>query len=186
MNSVVSSDFQISPYSVVEFEDIKAVAINPLQLNGGTKAAPSPFAYATTFILDRFAYRLISAGSRWAMRNTGKLGCMEKCAYARSIYVSSSQIPFVPSPTFQSFASTMAGLLTYLDVTLFILMLLLLKRVLSKKSHQLPPGPRKLPLLENLLDMPLEQEWVKFGEWGDKWGTFSFTFLFWSVVTQHR
>ena len=81
----------------------------------------------------------------------------------------------------------MAGLFTYLDVTLFVLMLLLLKRVMSKKPQQLPPGPRKLPLLENLLDMPLAQEWVKFGEWGDKWGTFSPTlFFFGLVVTHHR
>jgi len=66
----------------------------------------------------------------------------------------------------------MAGLLTFLDVALFALMLVLLKGLMSKKSNQLPPGPRKLPLLENLLDMPMSHEWFKFAEWGEKWGTF--------------
>jgi len=65
----------------------------------------------------------------------------------------------------------MAGLITFLDVALFALMLILLKGVI--KSHQLPPGPRKLHLLGNLLDMPLSHEWAKFAEWGEKWGTFS-------------
>ena len=51
----------------------------------------------------------------------------------------------------------------------------------------LPPGPRGLPiigvrtvpflmylcslsLLQNLADMPKQEEWVTFAEWGCKWG----------------
>ena len=51
----------------------------------------------------------------------------------------------------------------------------------------LPPGPRGLPiigvrtvpffmylcslsLLQNLADMPKQEEWVAFAEWGRKWG----------------
>jgi len=68
------------------------------------------------------------------------------------------------------------ALFTFLDVALFALMLVLLKGLMSKKSNPLPPGPRKLPLLENLLDMPATYEWFKFAEWGEKWGTLSPTY----------
>jgi hypothetical protein len=51
----------------------------------------------------------------------------------------------------------------------------------------LPPGPRGLPiigvrtvpfsrisahypLLQNVADMPKQEEWVTFAEWGRKWG----------------
>ena len=68
------------------------------------------------------------------------------------------------------------ALFMFLDIALFALMLVLLKGLMSKKSIPLPPGPRKLPLLENLLDMPTTHEWFKFAEWGEKWGTFPPTY----------
>jgi cytochrome P450 len=36
----------------------------------------------------------------------------------------------------------------------------------KNRHHQspLPPGPRKLPLIENLLDMPLEYPWIEYRE----------------------
>ncbi|KAF8961871.1 cytochrome P450 [Flammula alnicola] len=64
----------------------------------------------------------------------------------------------------------MASFLAFLDVALLALALVLLKKILSKSSAPLPPGPRKLPLLGNLLDLPTTQEWVTFAEWGQKWG----------------
>ncbi|KAK0479598.1 cytochrome P450 [Armillaria novae-zelandiae] len=33
-----------------------------------------------------------------------------------------------------------------------------------------PPGPRGLPLIGNLLDMPSEKEWLTFAKWGEKYG----------------
>ncbi|KAJ3503676.1 hypothetical protein NLJ89_g8327 [Agrocybe chaxingu] len=64
----------------------------------------------------------------------------------------------------------MPRLLTILDVALFVLGVFLVNRFVKRKSAPLPPGPRKLPLLENLLDMPTTHEWLKFAEWGEKWG----------------
>lgn len=66
---------------------------------------------------------------------------------------------------------------TLLDIALLILGVVLLKKVFSRLSAApLPPGPRRLPLLGNLLDMPTSQEWLTFANWGKKWGTL-FIFL---------
>ena len=45
------------------------------------------------------------------------------------------------------------------------------------KTHKssllpLPPGPRKLPLLANLLDLPTTHQWLKFIEWGKEFSMF--------------
>ncbi|KAF8154968.1 OrdA protein [Crassisporium funariophilum] len=41
----------------------------------------------------------------------------------------------------------------------------------SKKTQgTLPPGPKGLPVIGNVADMPAQQEWVTFAEWGRKWG----------------
>ena len=38
----------------------------------------------------------------------------------------------------------------------------------------LPPGPKGLPLVGNLCDMPAEKEWLTFARWGEKYGIFLF------------
>ncbi|THU85007.1 cytochrome P450 [Dendrothele bispora CBS 962.96] len=40
----------------------------------------------------------------------------------------------------------------------------------SKYPAPLPPGPRGLPVVGNVLDMPSEKEWLTFAEWGRKYG----------------
>lgn len=52
-----------------------------------------------------------------------------------------------------------------------IFCLYLVKRwVMSRSRLSLPPGPRPLPLIGNILDMPSEHEWQTFARWGEQWG----------------
>ncbi|KAF7328481.1 Cytochrome P450 [Mycena venus] len=39
-----------------------------------------------------------------------------------------------------------------------------------KKSPRLPPGPRGLPIIGNVLDIPTEKHWLKFTELAEVWG----------------
>jgi hypothetical protein len=49
-----------------------------------------------------------------------------------------------------------------------------ISKLLAKRPvAPLPPGPKRLPLLGNLLDMPTQQEWLTFAEWGKKYGAYS-------------
>ena len=57
-----------------------------------------------------------------------------------------------------------------LDVAVAVFGIILVKKIFTKRSGPLPPGPPKLPILQNLLDMPNSQEWITFAEWGKKWG----------------
>ncbi|PPQ96482.1 hypothetical protein CVT26_010476 [Gymnopilus dilepis] len=64
----------------------------------------------------------------------------------------------------------MAGLLTLVDIAMLSFAFVLLRKILAKKSLPLPPGPPRLPLLGNVMDMPSSQEWFTFAKWGEKWG----------------
>lgn len=61
--------------------------------------------------------------------------------------------------------------LIWLDVVAAVFGIVIVKKLFTKRSSALPPGPSKLPLLENLLDMPTSHEWLTFAEWGKKWGS---------------
>ncbi|THU82960.1 cytochrome P450 [Dendrothele bispora CBS 962.96] len=60
---------------------------------------------------------------------------------------------------------------TYLDIILAALAVYCVVRVVSRRSSlPLPPGPRRLPIIGNLLDMPLSKEWETFSKWGKEYG----------------
>ena len=40
----------------------------------------------------------------------------------------------------------------------------------AAKAHPYPPGPKPLPLIGNILDMPTSDEWEKAVEWGQQYG----------------
>ncbi|KAF8177313.1 cytochrome P450 [Mycena galopus ATCC 62051] len=43
----------------------------------------------------------------------------------------------------------------------------------KRKTPPLPPGPRGLPLLGNIFDVPSHDHWLKFAEMGEIWGDIS-------------
>ena len=53
-----------------------------------------------------------------------------------------------------------------------LLFLVARKRKESTKlsSYPLPPGPKGLPIIANLFNMPTEKEWLTFTEWGKTYG----------------
>ncbi|KAI0045440.1 cytochrome P450 [Auriscalpium vulgare] len=63
-------------------------------------------------------------------------------------------------------------LITLLDIALAGIAVWLVKTILSSKRSPapLPPGPKGLPLLSNLLDLPQKEQWKTFADWGRKYG----------------
>ncbi|KAK0185225.1 cytochrome P450 [Armillaria mellea] len=60
-----------------------------------------------------------------------------------------------------------------LDISIAFVGLILawyLFRRTRRSTASFPPGPRGLPLIGNLLDMPAEKEWLTFAKWGEKYG----------------
>ena len=63
----------------------------------------------------------------------------------------------------------MAAALDVAGVLIPVLLILWL-RARRSSAMRLPPGPKKLPVLGNLLDMPTERPWLKFAAWGNQYG----------------
>lgn len=68
----------------------------------------------------------------------------------------------------------MAGILTLLDVAAVSWALYLLNRLLVRsRGLPLPPGPTRLPLIDNLLDLPKEYNWVYWSKYKELYGPIS-------------
>ena len=54
-----------------------------------------------------------------------------------------------------------------------LLIFFYLKRNNTRSSLPLPPGPKGLPVIGNLLDMPTSFEWETYHKWSKELGTFN-------------
>ncbi len=64
-----------------------------------------------------------------------------------------------------------SNIILTVEISLVLLSLLIIKAVFLKaKTRRLPPGPKGLPLVGNILDMPSEKEWLTFAKWGELYG----------------
>ncbi|TFK69858.1 cytochrome P450 [Pluteus cervinus] len=79
---------------------------------------------------------------------------------------------------FQNATSTLESKSTFYSSNLnsiftvsFILLLAVLLRRSKGKTISYPPGPKPIPFLGNILDMPKEYPWIAFKKWSDKYGS---------------
>lgn len=67
----------------------------------------------------------------------------------------------------------MSKSITIVDIALVSVGVCVLKAYFDKRAsagRQLPPGPKGLPVVGNVADMPKDKEWLTFTEWGRKFG----------------
>jgi hypothetical protein len=65
----------------------------------------------------------------------------------------------------------MSSLIVALVVALILVAVYVLRYLIfQSRTPSLPPGPKGLPLVGNIFDMPSEKEWLTFARWGDTYG----------------
>ena len=64
----------------------------------------------------------------------------------------------------------MATSTTWLGVSLAGIAVYCVRIFLKRNPAPLPPGPKPLPVLGNLFDLPSEKPWVTYAEWSKSFG----------------
>lgn len=62
----------------------------------------------------------------------------------------------------------MASLQTATAALVIVLCYLIITRITKRGTY--PPGPKKLPILGNILDVPTEVNWDMLTSWKEKYG----------------
>ena len=62
--------------------------------------------------------------------------------------------------------------LVFFDVLLAVVGAWLVKALILRKTRSsvLPPGPKGLPVIGNVFDMPKSHDWITFTEWNERYG----------------
>jgi hypothetical protein len=58
-------------------------------------------------------------------------------------------------------------------IACYVLLVFLANSYLKRRRRlaAMPPGPRRLPIIGNLLDIPREAPWKAYAEWGKRFGS---------------
>ncbi|KAL4079442.1 cytochrome P450 [Scleroderma citrinum] len=65
----------------------------------------------------------------------------------------------------------MFNAITWLEICSASVIVYIIQRIAFKRSPApLPPGPRPLPLVGNLFDIPRIKPWLTYAQWGEKYG----------------
>ena len=72
----------------------------------------------------------------------------------------------------------MASLLNVFDLAGVLLAVWLVRKVATRQKHfgRLPPGPKPLPVVGNVYQIPKQFEYVQYAEWAKQYGTYSYCF----------
>lgn len=73
-------------------------------------------------------------------------------------------------------SDSLHGLDVLVPAVSFIWLVLIYTAKKTAFRHPYPPGPRGLPIIGNVLDMPTSNEWLKAAEWKEKYGGFLLLF----------
>ena len=74
----------------------------------------------------------------------------------------------------------------FLIVLFFIFALQVFRDYRKRRGLPYPPGPRPLPIIGNLLDIPMESSWLTYSQLAKKYGTSYVFFACPTMLTSRR